>query len=518
MSAPLASAPRLLHETLLSTTATHAERVAIRDGGTSYTYSELLKASQSLAYSMQNLGLRRGDRVAIYLQNSWRCCVAVYATMLSGGVLLVINPQTPHAKVDFLLQDSQARFLLTEDSLVGEHLAELDHNDDLTVVLGSSAANGTRAGQADFDACCKTGGKPAPAAAIPLDLAALIYTSGSTGQPKGVMLSHQNMVFTLGSVTEYLGIERDDKILNVLPLAYSYGLYQLLMSVATGATLVLERSFSFLAKVVDSLEAEEATVFPGVPTLFAGLVSYAEASGLTLPSVRLITNAAAALPEAFVEPLQRIFPNAALFKMYGMTECKRISYLEPALVPAKVGSVGKAIPGTEVFLVDENGQRVGPGGTGMLHVRGPHVMLGYWRQPELSAAVLKEGVYPGERVLVSGDYFRMDDEGFLYFLGRSDDIIKTRGEKVSPAEVEDVLFALAGVKEAAVVGVPDEVMGQTIKAFIVLEEGSTLSEREVRRACMARLESVMVPREVVFVAELPKTATGKVRKRSLREA
>jgi long-chain acyl-CoA synthetase len=193
-----------------------------------------------------------------------------------------------------------------------------------------------------------------------------------------------------------------------------------------------------------------------------------------------------------------------------------VAYLEPERVLDKPTSVGKAIPGTEVFLLSPDGQPVPPGETGVLHVRGPHVMLGYWNQPELTAAMLKPGNLPGERVLCTHDFFTMDSDGDLYFVGRSDDIIKTRGEKVSPVEVENVLHRIAGVREAAVIGVPDELLGEAIRAFIVLDDGTALTEQHVKRECMTRLESFMVPRDVVFVPELPKTTTAKVSKRLLR--
>ena len=203
--------------------------------------------------------------------------------------------------------------------------------------------------------------------------------------------------------------------------------------------------------------------------------------------------------------------------MYGLTECKRVSYLEPELVHEKPTSVGKAIPGTETFVLDADGSPVEPGETGVLYVRGPHVMAGYWRQPELSAQMLKEGPLPGERMLCTHDFFTVDEDGFLYFVGRSDDIIKTRGEKVSPLEVENALYAIGGVREAAVIGVADELLGEAIRAYVVLEDGVELTEKEVIAGCRTRLESFMVPKEVVFLAELPKTTTGKIRKKGLTE-
>jgi acyl-coenzyme A synthetase/AMP-(fatty) acid ligase len=203
--------------------------------------------------------------------------------------------------------------------------------------------------------------------------------------------------------------------------------------------------------------------------------------------------------------------------MYGLTECKRVSYLEPELAELKPGSVGKAIPGTEVWLQSADGGPVPPGETGTLYVRGPHVMRGYWNRPELSARMLKPGPLPGEMVLCTQDQFRMDAEGFLYFVGRSDDIIKTRGEKVSPVEVENAMHTIDGIREVAVVGIDDELLGQAIRAYVVLEPGVALSGGQIRAQCIKRLENFMVPQQIVLCADLPRTATGKVSKKALLE-
>jgi len=203
--------------------------------------------------------------------------------------------------------------------------------------------------------------------------------------------------------------------------------------------------------------------------------------------------------------------------MYGLTECKRATYLEPELLDSRPTSVGKAIPGTQVLVLDPAGQPVAPGEVGVLHVRGPHVMAGYWGQRELTAQMLKPGLAPGEQMLCTQDFFTTDDEGFLYFVGRSDDIIKTRGEKVSPVEVESALYAIDGVFEAAVVGVHDDLLGEAVRAYVVLEPGRELTEQQIVVACRERLESFMVPSQVMFRDELPKTASGKIRRRDLLE-
>jgi acyl-CoA synthetase (AMP-forming)/AMP-acid ligase II len=265
------------------------------------------------------------------------------------------------------------------------------------------------------------------------------------------------------------------------------------------------------------MHEQQVTVFPGVPTVYAMLLSMHARDRLCFPSVTRVTNTAAALPAVFQQQLREVFPNALIYRMYGLTECKRVSYLEPELADAKPESVGRAIPGTEVFLLTPDGATVPPGEAGILHVRGPHVMLGYWKQPELSARMLRPGTFPGERVLCTQDWFRMDQDGLLYFVGRSDDIIKTRGEKVSPVEVENVLHGMPGIREAAVVGIPDAILGQAIRAYVALEPGATLSDKEIIKYCLARLENFMAPKEVVFLPELPKTNTGKISKKTLVE-
>jgi acyl-CoA synthetase (AMP-forming)/AMP-acid ligase II len=214
--------------------------------------------------------------------------------------------------------------------------------------------------------------------------------------------------------------------------------------------------------------------------------------------------------------LRELFPQARIYSMYGLTECKRCTYLPPKDIDRKPESVGIAIPNTELWIVDENGNKVGPNTVGQLVIRGATVMKGYWEKPEATAKKLKPGPLPNEMVLYTGDYCRLDDEGYLYFVGRMDDIIKSRGEKVAPKEVENALVNVGGVKEAAVIGVADDLLGQAIKAFVVLDAGAAFSEKDLQKECQKRLESFMVPKYIEIVPELPKTTTGKIKKTDLR--
>ena len=366
------------------------------------------------------------------------------------------------------------------------------------------------------EATAHGGEAPPPRRGLDVDLAALIYTSGSTGDPKGVMLTHRNMLTAAASITSYLRLAEDEVILGILPLAFDYGLYQMLMAFRQGARLVLERSFTYPAQVLGQMATEGVTCFPGVPTIYAILTEMKDLSRFDLSAIRLVTNTAAALPVKHILALGKLFPKARIYSMYGLTECKRCTYLPPEDLARKPESVGIAIPNTELWLVDEQGAKVGPNVVGQLVIRGATVMRGYWEKPAETAKKLKAGPLPGELVLYTGDFCRLDDEGYLYFVGRMDDIIKSRGEKVAPKEVEAALVAIPGVHEAAVIGVPDELLGQAVKAFVVLAPGSALDVKTIQRECQARLVPFMVPRHVEIVAALAKSANGKIDKKGLR--
>jgi amino acid adenylation domain-containing protein len=512
----------LLHDGLSASAHAWPDKTAVDTGKEACSFRELDNSASRLAVALQARGLCRGDRVAIFMDNTVACAIGIFAVLKAGGVFLVINPQTKHDKLCFIANDCTVRHLLTDIHLIEVAGAVVGKVPSLThiIVSGQDGDLQTLAGkgmQAEWlDDLLTTGaGELRDPGTIPTDLAALIYTSGSTGNPKGVMHTHQSMVFAGGSLSEYQRLASDDVQLNLLPMAFDYGLYQLLLSVWAGATLILERSFTFPAEVFARMNRHGVTTFPGVPTVFAMIIAAHRRSPLRFPQVRRVTNTAAALPPAHISVLREIFPNAMIFAMYGLTECKRVSYLPPELIDAKPGSVGIAIPGTEVYLRTPEGEPVGPGGSGILYVRGPHMMRGYWNNQTRTDEMLFPGDIPGERVLCTGDWFRMDEDGCLYFLSRTDDIIKTRGEKVSPAEVEAALCSIPGVREAVVIGVPDEVLGQAIRAFVVPADGETLNDRQLRHELTRRLENFMVPRDILLRDTLPKSPNGKIDRKAL---
>jgi len=348
-----------------------------------------------------------------------------------------------------------------------------------------------------------------------IDIATIIYTSGSTGEPKGVISTHANVIAAATSITQYLENVETDIILCVLPLSFDYGLYQILMAFMFGGTVVLERAFVYPYKVIERLLAERVTGFPLVPTMAAILLQMEDLYQKDFDSLRYVSNTAAALPETHILKLRKLFPKAKIYSMYGLTECKRVSYLPPEEIDHKPASVGIPMPNEEVFIVDGQGKEVPTGEVGELVVRGSNVMQGYWNSLDETARVFRPGKYPGEILLYSGDLFRRDDEGYLYFVARKDDLIKTKGERVSPKEIENVLCELDEIIEAAVIGVPDEIFGQAIKAFIVLRQQNEISERDVLKYCTKNLEPFMVPKYIAFCEMLPKSASGKIDKKQL---
>jgi long-chain acyl-CoA synthetase len=494
-----------LDEDLRRAAAATPHKEALVAGERRLTYVELDAAASALAAHLRALGVDRGDRVAILLPNGIEAATAIYGTLRAGAAFVPLNPTIKADKLAYVLNDCEAVAVVTDEALAPlaeEACAGVPSARHVTCV-GPALP---RASAVPF-----VSGPP-----ISVDLAAIVYTSGSTGRPKGVMLTHANMTFAAGSIVQYLGMQAGDRVLCVVPLSFDYGLYQLLMSVRVGATLILERGFTFPGRLLELLASEQITGLPGVPTIFQVLTS-AGAGGVAhdLPELRFLTNTAAALAPATIEALRAAFPQAQLYSMYGLTECKRVSYLPPEQLDVRPESVGIPIPGTEVWIEDDDGNRLPPGEVGELVVRGAHVMQGYWNDPAATAERLRPGRWPWERTLATGDLFRQDEDGYLFFVARRDDILKSRGEKVAPREVEDVLHQADGVRTAAVIGAPDRLLGQAIVAYVVPHEDAQLTPTALRRHCAAHLEDYMVPTRIELRDSLPTTPNGKVDRQAL---
>jgi amino acid adenylation domain-containing protein len=520
--------PRLLHKFLINNAEKYYGKVALIFDNHHITYGELNDRSTQFANSLIQLGVKRHDRVIIFLDNSVESVISIWSILKTGAVFIVLNGSIKSNKLEYIIKDSGANILIADSRKYDVVSNALPQNrSDIKVIWTgiNSASDGWSTSSSYFFnelIANQNVGMSKNLAnrldkIIDYDLASLIYTSGSTGEPKGVISSHFNMISAARSIIEYLGNDHNDIILEVLPLSFDYGLYQMIMSIMFGGTLILETSFMFPIKIVQIIEEERVTGFPIVPTIIALLLKMKDIEKYKFDSLRYISNTGAAFPVPHIQKFNQLFPHIKIYSMFGLTECKRIAYLPPEEIGNRPSSVGKAMPNCEVFILGENGNEIPNGEIGELVVRGSNVMRGYWNAPELTEKVYRKGLYQGETLLYSGDLFRQDEEGYLYFLGRKDDMIKSKGERISPKEIENVLCSIEGVAESAVIGVPDEILGQAIKAFIVKKDGLEIESNDILYYCSKNIESFMVPKYIEFIKELPKSPNGKVDKKILKQ-
>ena len=515
----------LIHHMLRASALRAPEKEALVHGPERLTYQEVWEQTSELACGLRTAGLQQGDRVGIFLAPSTQLALSIFGISQAGGVFVPINALLFPDQVVHIVNDCGMKALITSASkLSGLHSVLGDMPTlQFLVVIPDDPLPEVSTVTYRFDELCRL---PVPAdwsdRGIEKDLAALIYTSGSTGRPKGVMLSHAQVMAGSSIVSTYLEITSADRILAVLPFSFDAGLNQLMTAFQHGGTLVM-MSFVFAREIVEMLLKERITGMGGVPTLWSLLAQ--PSSSLhkhQLPHLRYITNTGGAMPQSVLATLRRALPSTKIYLMYGLTEAFRSTYLPPAELDRRPTSMGKAIPNTEILVIDERGGLCQPGEVGELVHRGPTVSIGYWGQPELTAQVLRDHpLLPSqqdktEKVCYSGDLVKMDEEGFLYFVGRRDTMIKSSGYRISPTEVEEVLFQSGKLREAAVIGIPDEVLGQAIKAFVAPKDGAPLDAESLIVFCGQKLPRHMVPRSVEILDTLPKTTSGKVDYPALR--
>jgi acyl-CoA ligase (AMP-forming) (exosortase A-associated) len=515
----------LLHHMLIKSAQRFPQKEALVHGDTRLTYQELVNSVDALAAGLQSAGIRRGDRIGIYLEASAAQVISIFAASRAGAVFVPINAELFPEQVGHIVRDCAMKGLIASGARLPELESVLDSIPSLRFLVstGAPAATGLSQPVYSFDDLLKTASSPGRDVSISKDLAAILYTSGSTGKPKGVMLSHANVMAGATIVSTYLGITERERILAALPFSFDAGLNQLTTAMQQGGTIVLTK-FLFGRELVQKLIEEKITGLAGVPTLWSLLAQ--PNSGLhkqRLPHLRYITNTGGAMPQAVLKVLRELLPSTSIFLMYGLTEAFRSTYLPPEELDRRPTSMGKAIPDCEILVVDEHGQLCQPGEIGELVHRGPTVSMGYWGNPEATDRVLRPNpltppeLGDQERVCYSGDLVKTDDDGFLYYVGRRDTMIKCSGHRISPTEVEEVLFQSGQVRQAAVIGVPDEVMGQVIQAFVVPRAGSALEVDKLIAYCGEKVPRYMVPRRIEVLEELPKTTSGKVDYPALRQ-
>jgi acyl-CoA ligase (AMP-forming) (exosortase A-associated) len=483
---------------------------ALRLGTDSLNYVDLDAQVSQAAVALLRSGLKAGDRVAVYLPKSLASVVAQFGVARAGGVFVPVNPVLKARQVNHILADSGASILVTSE----DRLALLRQENEAfpatvrDIILETEWPAFLASGQGDAI------GHPAPD-----DLAALLYTSGSTGLPKGVMLSHRNLTTGARSVSAYLENTAADRILCALPLSFDYGLSQVSTALLNGGTAVLINHL-FPQDIVQALKREAITGLACVPPLWLQVL------GLDWPeeiagTLRYVTNSGGRMPRHAIEALRRRVPDTRIYLMYGLTEAFRSTYLDPAEVDRRPDSIGKAIPHARIDVIDAEGNSAAPGVPGELVHSGPLVALGYWNDPERTAArfrPLPDSFGSAEPAVWSGDTVTRDDEGFLYFVERQDNMIKTSGYRVSPTEIEDVLYEVPNVAEAVAVGVPHPALGQAIVCLVTLrDDEEEMTADDVLVHCRAQLPGYMVPRAVVLREALPRNPNGKIDRSGLAQ-
>ena len=512
--------PVLVHGWLERAAARRPGKKALVCGSRALTYHEVDELSTRLAWTLNGSGYRPGDRAVVLLENSLEAVVSIYGILKAGGVFIVADPDAPAVALARLLHDCGAGTIIAHDdnkNLVRSACREI-RNCAIIWVGRSGYPDKSTTTENPWENAVSSA---APPRALPhvldVDLAALIYTSGSTGRSKGIMCSHHNMVSAARSIIQYLGNSSDDIILDALPLSFDYGLYQVLMSVMFEGTIVLEKSAGYIAPLIDRIEQEKVTGLPLVPSLSAMFLRLKRFPKEKLASLRYITNTGALWPESHIRMFREKLPHVKIFSMYGLTECKRVAFLPPELIDSRPDSVGKPMPNCEADVVDGIGSPVRPGETGELVVRGSNVMQGYWNDPELTRLFFRNGRWPADRRLYTGDLFRLDGDGFLYFAGRKDDLVKCSGRRVSLREVEDALTSVAGVEEACVVAVPDDLAGNVMAAFVSADKSRQADAADLRTRLEQMLEPYKIPRYIWFLNSLPRTPNGKVDRKKLQD-
>jgi acyl-CoA synthetase (AMP-forming)/AMP-acid ligase II len=497
------------------------EKVALVTDGQRYTFGWLNIRANRCAQTLHSVSLKRGERVLIALDNSVELIVGLFATSQVGGTYVVVNPTTPAARLGVIFADCQPTVIIAGGRIAASIITACNTagiSPEMWWVGKVLLPPTIDAIGSDFNQILD--GQPesplqSPATAD--DVASIIYTSGTTGDPKGVMVAHRHIWAAAISIAAYLENTAEDVVLCVLPLFFSYGLCQLYVNFLTGGTLVLEKNFTFPAKTIQLLQQEKVTGFAAVPTIYNMLLQQEGLAKLDLSSLRYLTNAGAGMPPTLFRRVRETFPQAKLYLMYGQTECARIAYTPPALSAQYLEAVAFPVPNLEAWLEDEEGVRQpSTNSHGELVVKSPFVAYGYWNNPIGSASKFTPAEN-GEAILHTGDIFRTDENGYFYFVSRQDDIIKSRGEKVPPRLIENLLLELPQVYEVAVIGRPDEILGEAIALYLVLHEGAVITEQEVRAYCSKNLENFMWPKYIEFVETLPKTPSGKIAKADLKK-
>lgn len=514
----------LVHELILRSAQEKPRCEALSYQGNCLAYESLARQIVLCASSFVLAGLGRSERVGIYLEKRFETVIAMFGAAAAGGVFVPVNPLLKPEQVSYILRDCNVRILVTSPERLALLEPVLPSCTDLQsiFVVGEGGAKHITADSriVSWNSALAGADSVQRHRVIDTDMAAILYTSGSTGKPKGVVLSHRNMVAGAKSVAQYLENRSDDRILSALPLSFDAGFSQLSTAFSVGARVTLI-NYLLPRDVVDAVGKERITGLTAVPPLWIQLAQIKWPPTVT-EHLRYIANTGGRMPKTTLDRLRVALPKTLPYLMYGLTESFRSTYLPPAEVDRRPDSIGKAIPNAEVLVVREDGTPCAPGEPGELVHRGALVSLGYWNDPEKTAERFKpapgqpSGLTMPEIAVWSGDTVRKDEEGFLYFIGRRDEMIKTSGYRVSPTEVEEVIYATKLVGEIAALGVPHPVLGQAIVVLAVPRDGAKLDADELLAQCRSRLPAYMIPARIIERSDsLPRNPNGKIDRSTL---
>lgn len=488
--------------------------IALHHRDHDWTYATLDDRVRRFAGWLLASGFQRGDRLVLLVPNSVEYVVGYFAALLAGGTAVGLNPEAMPREQAHFVEHCDARAVVATPAVLARFGEVAFPERPLLLVTGNAPVAGSLR-QHGFEEVLANGQVAGELPAVTdAEVAQIIYTSGTTGRPKGVTLTHRNLFANCRSIVQYLALCDRDSVFVLLPFFYSYGNSLLMTHMAVGGRLILASDFVFWNRALDLMEKQRATGFSGVPSAYAMLLSRSDFDQRKFPDLRYLTCAGGALAQPLLTRIRTALPHVQFFPMYGQTEgAARLSVLMPSELDRRPGSIGKGIPGVELKVVDEHGQPVPPDTPGEIVARGENIMRGYWKDPELTATVLRaDGLH-------TGDLARVDADGYIYIVGRKSDMIKTGAYRVAPLELEEILLELKGIAEAAVVGFPDEILGEVPVAYVVLNTNATpLTEGEILEHCARNLPRYKQIKAIRFVEELPKTQAGKIRRDALPRA
>jgi acyl-CoA synthetase (AMP-forming)/AMP-acid ligase II len=481
----------------------NAEKVALLQGEKTITYPKLYRDIQRVSGALYDLGHSAGEMILLIANNSFFWVSAYFGTIGAAMVSVPLHHSVSEEHLDYVVESCSIKTCFVEK----RYINKIQKYGFENVITDEPGIEGT----SYFGDLIDSDIEP-----IDVDtqktLAVLIFTSGSTGDPKGVMISHHNIHWNTDSIIEYLALTEDDRMMVVLPFSYCYGASWLHTLIKVGGQIVLNNRFMFPGKVLDEMVEKETTGFAGVPSTFQILLRRSPLKKMKFPKLRFVAQAGGKLTNPFILELMEILTTAEIFIMYGQTEATaRLSYLPPELLEDKLGSCGKGIPRTTLKVLNDNGEPVEPGEVGEIVASGGNIMMGYWNDPEGTAKVLKDGN------LYTGDLATVDEDGFIFVVDRQKEIIKSAGHRISPREIEATIAKIPEVVEVGVIGIPDDIMGEAVKAYVVIRKGSKVTERHIRDQCRSQLASHKVPKHVKFLDTLPKNESEKVMMAELRE-